>query len=68
MLRGSIVMPSVGNPSAAGTQGHQALQEYPVMLAGMTASLINRKLWSVEAMLDTAAFLTWRDCPWLLHQ
>jgi hypothetical protein len=68
MLRGGIVMHSVGNPSVAGTQRRQALQECPVGLAGMTACVIIRKLWSVEAMLDTAAFLTWRDCPWTLHQ
>jgi hypothetical protein len=29
-------MLSVGNPSAAGTQRRHALQEYPVILAGMT--------------------------------
>ena len=68
MLRGSIVMLSVGNPSAAGTQRGQALQECPVILAGMTACVITRKLWSVEAMLDTAAFLMWRDCPWLVRR
>jgi hypothetical protein len=58
MLRGSIVMLSVGNPSAAGTQRRQALQECPVMLAGTTGRGINRKWWSVAAMLDTAAFLS----------
>jgi hypothetical protein len=68
MLRGSIVMLSVGNPSAAGTQRRQALHECPVMLACPTARGINRKWWSVAAMLDTAAFLTWRDCPWLVRQ
>jgi hypothetical protein len=65
---GSIVILSPGNPSAAGTQRRKALQEFPVMLVGMTAFVITSKLWSVEAMLDTAAFLTWRDCPWSLHQ
>jgi hypothetical protein len=68
MLRGSIVMHSVGNPSAAGTQRRQALQECPVILAGMTACGITRKRWRVAARLDTAAFLTWRDCPWLVRQ
>jgi hypothetical protein len=43
MLHGSIVMLSVGNPSAAGTQRWKALQVCPAMLAGMTARGINRK-------------------------
>jgi hypothetical protein len=43
MLHGSIVMLSVGNPSAAGTQRRQALQERPVIPAGMTACGIIRK-------------------------
>jgi hypothetical protein len=64
----SIVTLSLGNPSAAGTQRRQALQECPVTLARMTACMITRKLLSVEAMLDTAAFLTRRDCPWSLYQ
>ena len=53
MLRGSIVMLSVGNPSAAGTQRRQALQEFPVILAGTTARGITRKRWRVAARLDT---------------
>jgi hypothetical protein len=68
MLRGSIFMHSVRNPSVAGTQRRQALQGFPVILAGMTACEITGKRWSVEARLDTTAFLTWRDCPWLVRQ
>jgi hypothetical protein len=68
MLRPVIVMLSIGNPPAAGTQRRQALQQCPVILADMTACVITRKLWRVEAMLDTAAFLTWRDCPRLVRR